>query len=350
MIEIGVFELWFLDTGIIFIFVIGFLVCKRWNSKRLFHGICIVCSLIIFSLPLVLKWYSPWPFASVHVLFLSAITSLILVLKFLEWGFARDWNEIRTVPIKQLIIDFTSYSQLYSSTEKQSSLTINDIYRMNTTMLLRGVFQFITLRILMHLIPDTWLSLALSSLTFWIWPIRYILLSFILYISISAVTNITFSVSAIIWTIPVQATFPAFPFTSCSIREFWSRRWNLFVKHLLHRISFIVIPNWVGVSQTMSNTIRGLISFVLSGILHELLFVMSTGQWSGKNLAFFLLHAVLVTIEIIWDRRRRTVQSTQQFFRWLQTMAVMLITSPLFFDPWIEAGYFIALKQSLSWS
>jgi hypothetical protein len=282
------------------------------------------------------------------VLFLSAISSLLFALKFLEWGFTRDWNELRTITVRQVAIDCSSYPQWNSAMKKQSPSKIEDIYRDNIMMLLRAFIQFITLRILMYVIPETWVSLSFWSFESLIWPIRYLLLSFILYLTIGVVTNIVFGVGGLIWGMPMNSTFPAFPFTSCSIREFWSRRWNVFIKQLLQRTSFIVLPRWLGMSQTMSNTVRGLMSFVLSGIFHELLFTMSTDQWSGKNMIFFLLHALFVTMEILWDRTRKTAQPKGTYFGWLRTIGVVVLTSPLFFDPWIDAGYFVSLKKYLT--
>lgn len=347
MIEINFVGLWFFYVGIVALFLLGLLTSQHLNSIRLFRMICVSFSICILYLPLYLKWYSPWHFTNADVLFVSAITSLLFSLKFLEWGFAYDWDKLRTVTVKQVAMDCSSFPRVSPSIEKQSSSNIKDIYRDNTIMLVKAVVQFFILRILLYVTSDAWLSLPVSSISLWTWPFRYLWLAFILYVIISIVTNIVFSISGLIWGAPMNSTFPAFPFLSCSIREFWSYRWNVFIKQILQRTSFVVIPNCLGMSQTMSKPARGLISFIVSGILHELLFTMCTDKWSGKSMIFFPLHGLFVTIEILWNRMNKTTETSRTFLAWLRTIGIFVITLPLFFDPWLESGYYITMKKNL---
>lgn len=348
MIEVNFVGLWFLFVGVVFTFVVGLLISQKLNSQRLFHSICISFSLCMLCLPSFLKSHSPWHLANIHVLFISAIVSLLFVLKFLEWGFARDWNELRIMTIKEVAMDCSSYPKSGLSADKELSLNNKEIYTGNIKMFFTAVCQYLVLQTIMRATPESWVSSPMWSITPWIWPARYLLLSFVLYLCISVISNIVFSISGLIWGKPMNSTFPAFPFASCTIREFWSRRWNIFIKQLLQRTSFVVLPRCLGKSQTMSNTVRGLMSFVVSGIFHELLLTMCTDRWWGTNMIFFLMHAGFVTMEIIWERMNKITQRKNTFIGWLRTIGIFVATSPLFFDPWIKSGYFLSLKNKFS--
>jgi hypothetical protein len=98
----------------------------------------------------------------------------------------------------------------------------------------------------------------------------------------------------------------------------------------------------------MNKTANALLSFALSGVLHEFVLMMLTDRWSGKNMLFFMLNGVLITIEIAMKLPAMTTNSSGKLVGWAWTMGALLVTSPFFFDPWIEAGYYIKLKESFS--
>ncbi|KOM46573.1 hypothetical protein LR48_Vigan07g027700 [Vigna angularis] len=91
------------------------------------------------------------------------------------------------------------------------------------------------------------------------------------------------------------------PYLSTSLRDFWGRRWNLVVTHTLrHSVhnpvrslltNTVLGPRWASVFGVM-------VSFLVSGLMHELLFYYITRvspTWEVTS--FFLLHGVCVVAE-----------------------------------------------------
>ncbi|QHO26646.1 Long-chain-alcohol O-fatty-acyltransferase [Arachis hypogaea] len=92
------------------------------------------------------------------------------------------------------------------------------------------------------------------------------------------------------------------PYLSTSLQEFWGRRWNLIVTNLLRHTIYIPVrtalsrtvlgPQWASVPGVMA-------SFVVSGIMHELLFYYVTrAAPTWEVTCFFVLHGVCVVVEL----------------------------------------------------
>ncbi|KAL1307403.1 probable long-chain-alcohol O-fatty-acyltransferase 5 [Arachis hypogaea] len=91
------------------------------------------------------------------------------------------------------------------------------------------------------------------------------------------------------------------PYLSTSLQEFWGRRWNLIVTNLLRHTIYIPVrtalsrtvlgPQWASVPGVMA-------SFVVSGIMHELLFYYVTrAAPTWEVTCFFVLHGGCVVVE-----------------------------------------------------
>jgi D-alanyl-lipoteichoic acid acyltransferase DltB (MBOAT superfamily) len=122
------------------------------------------------------------------------------------------------------------------------------------------------------------------------------------------------------------------PFLSRSPRDFWSRRWNLFV----HR--FAVRNVYVPLGGRERPGLAIAIVFLLSGLMHEYLVVAcgrGLGSYTGYSLAFFVLQGTGVAVHARWGRGRMPRGlAIALHFLW------MLATSPLFFLPLDEAAGF----------
>ncbi|KAK7320339.1 hypothetical protein VNO77_29738 [Canavalia gladiata] len=103
-------------------------------------------------------------------------------------------------------------------------------------------------------------------------------------------------------TLGIELELPSHkPYFSTSLRDFWGRRWNLMVSDLLRHTVYIPVrsllsktilgPQWASMSGIM-------VSFLMSGLMHELLFyyvARATPTWEVT--CFFLLHGVCVVVE-----------------------------------------------------
>lgn len=78
------------------------------------------------------------------------------------------------------------------------------------------------------------------------------------------------------------------PLGSLSPGEFWSRRWNAWISHLLHR--YVFLP-----TGDRCHPLRGLlVAFAVSGAMHELFFDFGTMKFNGGMVLYFLLQGGLV--------------------------------------------------------
>ncbi len=126
--------------------------------------------------------------------------------------------------------------------------------------------------------------------------------------------------------IDVAETFDTPPLAR-SPRDFWARRWNLYVAHYLARHVFAQVG---GRRHPLRATA---IVFLGSGLFHEVFMFGCLGRFgvhTGWMLAFFAIHGVAVMLEMIAFRRRKAMPRSLAIplhFAWL------LATAPLFFGP-----------------
>lgn len=162
--------------------------------------------------------------------------------------------------------------------------------------------------------------------------------------------NIVFGLVGFIWNIHTHSVYSGYPFLPISLHDFWSRRWNLYVKSILHRISFIALPKLTGFKEKSNGKLisAGFFAFFVSGLLHEFMYTVSMNQWSrGKFMYFFLIHGMFVAIELIFQGILKRKQLVPPFIGWIYTILALYSTAFLFCDPWIEVDCFATLKTHL---
>lgn len=130
--------------------------------------------------------------------------------------------------------------------------------------------------------------------------------------------------------VDVVETFDTPPVSS-SPREFWARRWNLFVAGFLARHVFAQLG---GRRHPLRATV---LVFVASGAMHEWFLFAALGHPSarlGWMLAFFTLHGLAVAAQMALDRRlgRRRRRLPRPLAVALH-LAWFTATAPLFFTP-----------------
>ncbi|CAH1423730.1 unnamed protein product [Lactuca virosa] len=98
------------------------------------------------------------------------------------------------------------------------------------------------------------------------------------------------------------------PYLATSLQDFWGRRWNVMVNRILHpsvyepmRILSIRVVGrlWAPVPAILT-------TFLVSGIMHELIFFYFTREWpTGEVMLFFALHGVCLVLEVVIKKATR---------------------------------------------
>jgi len=113
------------------------------------------------------------------------------------------------------------------------------------------------------------------------------------------------------------------PFGSLTPGEFWSRRWNTWISHLLHRYVFLPVGG-------RRHPVRGtLAAFAASGVFHEVIADVGTRKFNGAMLVYFLLQGGLVTVTSR-SRFYRRIARDVPVLAWIMTTLLLLATGILF--------------------
>lgn len=331
-------------ASVMIIFISSLYISRYLKSPHIFHFISIISSISLIFIFVYLKLQSSWFVHNQILAFVLSAYSIVLVFKFLELSFAYEWTYIKQMPLKLLVMYLAAFPRMPKSEAKLLELSNEDIRRESILSITCGIFQFIIVQTILYLIPIEWLALSSVSFPLGFRFLRYGLLTIILYLSIGYPTNFGFGIYSLLSNIPMNPVFPSFPFVSTSIRDFWSYRWNNFVKSSLHLMSFVIIPKLIDPIIPMSKSVKGLIAFALSGLIHEYAIYFMSSKWSGRNLLFFLLHGLLILFEIKIKLPAKPTTLHGKLIGWIWTIGIFLITSPLFFEPLIETGIFANMK------
>lgn len=113
------------------------------------------------------------------------------------------------------------------------------------------------------------------------------------------------------------------PLLARSPAEFWGRRWNSWVSHMLYR--YVFTP-----AGGRRHPVRGtLAAFAASAALHEALVDVGIRGFSGWMGLFFLVQGALVVATSRWPAFRRQ-ERRRPVLTWGFTLAAMLTTGVLF--------------------
>lgn len=87
------------------------------------------------------------------------------------------------------------------------------------------------------------------------------------------------------------------PFLSNSLSDFWSKRWNVqAAKTIYYTVYLSICPSSQRCPQ-WRRLVAVICTFMVSGIMHELLLFRINGKVSGEWFIFFSLHGILLVIE-----------------------------------------------------
>lgn len=128
-------------------------------------------------------------------------------------------------------------------------------------------------------------------------PVQLITTQFGIYLTLAGTCNLA-ALSLCVRGVDYDDPFDN-PLMARTPREFWGRRWNTWVNHMLYRYVFIPSGGW-------RRPARGtLAAFAVSAALHEGFTDVGTRSFSGWMGAFFLVQGLLViaTSKSRWFRR-----------------------------------------------
>ncbi len=116
------------------------------------------------------------------------------------------------------------------------------------------------------------------------------------------------------------------PLGSCSLSEFWGRRWNRAFRDLTYRYLFAPLTRLVGPRGALA------LGFAASGLIHDLVISLPAQAGYGGPTVFFLIQGMGLLLERS-RRWRRWVGSGRTLRGWAATMLILIIPLPLLFHP-----------------
>lgn len=128
------------------------------------------------------------------------------------------------------------------------------------------------------------------------------------------------------------------PWRSISVTEFWSKRWNMGFRDFTHQFLFGPLARRWGVRAAL------VLTFLFSGVIHDLVISIPAGGGYGLPTAFFLIQLLAITIERSSVGRRAGLCSGWR--GWLFTLVSLLLPARLLFHdqfvtaiviPWMHA-------------
>jgi hypothetical protein len=121
------------------------------------------------------------------------------------------------------------------------------------------------------------------------------------------------------------------PWLLSDLADFWGRRWNRFVGRTLALEALRPLQPRIGRSLAV------LATFLSSGVMHEVLFVVPTGAAAGDYVLFFLVQGAAMLL-IAWALPGPGRSAAGRFARRAAAWATLLVTAPLFFgEPYRRA-------------
>lgn len=148
------------------------------------------------------------------------------------------------------------------------------------------------------------------------------------------------------------------PWLSCSLGEFWSGRWNLTVQSCLKRIAFDPVATSLegkfGWSRKSSFAVATLCTFFFSGLLHEFCVIALEKTSTGEQMLFFILHGFFLVgeatvVALVYKATGyHLTRDSPRLAGMVYTQAVLLITSPLMFNPYFRQHAFVDIFYPLS--
>jgi predicted DCC family thiol-disulfide oxidoreductase YuxK len=129
------------------------------------------------------------------------------------------------------------------------------------------------------------------------------------------------------------------PLLSCSLTEFWGRRWNTAFHEIVHRFTFRPLLRRTGA------TAATLIVFLISGLVHELVISLPARGGYGLPMAYFLIQALgIVTERTPFGKNLRLRHGVRG---WLFTMIMTALPAFWLFHPLFMRNVILPMLHAL---
>ncbi|GMI72689.1 acyl-CoA sterol acyl transferase 1, ARABIDOPSIS THALIANA STEROL O-ACYLTRANSFERASE 1 [Hibiscus trionum] len=130
--------------------------------------------------------------------------------------------------------------------------------------------------------------------------IMLVLYSFHVYVVLEMVLALVASMARALLGLELEKQFDE-PYLSTSLQDFWGRRWNIMVTNILRPTVYEPVRDkasrFIGRKWAPIPAVFG--TFVVSGVMHELMFYYLGRVWlTWEIMWFFLLHGACLTVEI----------------------------------------------------
>jgi hypothetical protein len=129
------------------------------------------------------------------------------------------------------------------------------------------------------------------------------------------------------------------PLRATSLAEFWGKRWNLGFRQLSYELIFRPLHRTLGAEAA------GLLVFLASGLIHDLVISLPARAGYGLPTAYFLLQGTGITIEHSGFGKRLGLGQGAR--GWL--FVAVVVTAPAFwlFHPWFVLRVIIPFMQAI---
>jgi len=150
----------------------------------------------------------------------------------------------------------------------------------------------------------------------------------------------TFQLVALLWqSLRVKAKpIMSAPLRSTSLGEFWGKRWNLGFRQLAHELIFRPLYRRLGPDTA------GLLVFVISGLIHDLVISLPARGGYGLPTLYFLLQGTGVTVER--SRLGKRLGLGQGVRGWCFMMAFLVLPVFGLFHPWFVLRVILPFMQA----
>ena len=129
------------------------------------------------------------------------------------------------------------------------------------------------------------------------------------------------------------------PYRSKSLKEFWGKRWNIAFSEMTALIAYRPLKRKIGVEKAV------IVSFLLSGLLHEIAISLPARAGYGLPLTYFGIHAFAMHLETKSQLIQRITQ--HRFLSHVWVMVLLILPMPLLFHPAFMQHVLVPLRTLL---
>eukprot|EP01129_Flabellula_baltica_P004024 TRINITY_DN1376_c0_g1_i8.p1 TRINITY_DN1376_c0_g1~~TRINITY_DN1376_c0_g1_i8.p1 ORF type:complete len:338 (+),score=48.37 TRINITY_DN1376_c0_g1_i8:114-1127(+) len=157
--------------------------------------------------------------------------------------------------------------------------------------------------------------------------------SVVILLNIVSVSFFDF-LNAVLWIVTLGKIevldFNRLPILSTSFKEMWGRRYNRLVSELLKETVFLPSIKAYG-----SPALSGMLSFVVSGLLHTYVSIIMFQEGLITSFFFFIVNGFYCLVETFAEKQLG-YRKVPGVIRWAITMSLLILSSPLYLGLFVQ--------------